>query len=322
MTVFDIDLIIINRNTVELTRNCITSIRNTQGALRVNIIVVDNASTDGSPDILEKEFPDVTIIRSEKNLGYGAAFNVAFAQCSAPYAVISNTDVVYHDNTLQTFCRFMNENTDVGVCGGQQIYPDGRWQRSYGPNPNFFFGFILMLGSKFWYEAFVNRYWKKLNLEQRVKEVGFVDGAVMFLRRTALEQLGGFDPSFLFFAEDGDVCMGMKRNGWKVKFVPQATFTHIRGGTRSFEVLREQHYLSMNMHFRFQLARKYLTPLHEKLWGVTQVWYYAELMLVYKVLGLLTGKQLLHDKSTVCKTLLLVCASELEGKTSTTISLP
>jgi len=129
----DIDIIIISYNCAALTLKCIESIFKTHETARVTII--DNASTDNSSQIIREKFPEIQMIENKENRGYAGAVNIGMNATSAEFAIISNADVEYFKNSIETLKNVLKDNPRVGAVGPQQVFPDGRWQRSYGMPP-------------------------------------------------------------------------------------------------------------------------------------------------------------------------------------------
>lgn len=322
-----LDIVIINRNTPELTGDCIRSIRETAQKTAVGIIVVDNASTDGSAERIEQEFPDVKMIRLDRNIGYGAAFNRGYVQSTAEYVVVSNSDILYHPGSIDTMVEYMETNPRTGVCAPQQVYPDGRWQASYGNAPGIKDIFSALTALLFVRRFVYSRFWRRWSLDRKAKKVDYLDGAVMCFRRVALDEIKGFDESYLFFVEDADVCRRLQQNKWGVIFMPLAQVTHIRGGTREKDLNKEKHYYAMNMHFRYHFGRKHLGTIHYLLYATLTIGYYALLTAVYSIVCLITlpfsatrYQRVLH-KYRLSVHLTRTCYNELLQKNTLTPSL-
>lgn len=220
-----VDVVIVHHNTLELTNRCIQTLIETAGDTIASIVVVDNASTDGSSEALRAQFPTVRIERSQEPLSYAAACNRGARLGTARYVVLSNSDVEYCPDALGALYRHMESHPRAGVSCPRQHYPSGRPQRSWGYYPGWGEIAAVMLGI----EALHNRHG---HTGAHWRAVPYCDGAVLFCRRSAYEQLGGMDERFAFFGEDADLCYRMWLHGWHCHFLPSAQVVHHRGATR------------------------------------------------------------------------------------------
>ncbi|GIV49966.1 MAG: hypothetical protein KatS3mg038_0487 [Candidatus Kapaibacterium sp.] len=221
-----VDVVIIHHNTLELTRRCIASLlESPQRMLIASITLVDNASTDSSGEILAARYPVITVRRLERPHSYAAACNIGALAGSARYVLLSNSDVEFDPNVLQVCVTHMERFPNVGVCAGNQRYPDQRPQRSWGYFPGWGEIAATIGGIEFLHN------WRG-HRQRQWRAVPYCDGAALFCRRSAYEQLGGMDERFSFFAEDADLCYRMWQHGWHCHFLPEASIVHHRGGTR------------------------------------------------------------------------------------------
>lgn len=225
-----IDIVIISYNTRELTIDCIRSAIDTAAQLINQIVLVDNASSDGTVEAVISGFPLVRIIANEKNKGFSAAVNQGFRASSAGIIFVSNTDVVFHKDTIRLLASRLQISERCGIVGGQQIFPNGKWQRSYGEYPSVKHAlkdlFLLPHLSNL-----VNETLWDIGLRPRkIKTPDYIDGALMAISREAYDEVGGFDESYFFYTEEADFCRRLKEKGRRVEYFPPATLTHLRGG--------------------------------------------------------------------------------------------
>jgi hypothetical protein len=197
------------------------------------IIVLDNASTDDTQEKVTNEFPQVLFIKSEKNSGYAAAINNAFKYSNSNYIIVSNADVIFFEYALHRLTEFLHNNPSVGICGPQQQYFDGSWEYSYGDYP----GIKIALKDLFLISSFQrfirSSFWNHWKIDKNPREVDYIDGAVMAIKREAFNNINGFDEDFFFYTEEADFCYRLKKNGWSVFFHPKANVMHFRGGSSS-----------------------------------------------------------------------------------------
>lgn len=235
-----ISVIIISWNARDYLRDCLVSLRETKNPLVREVIVVDNASRDGSPEMVAVHFPEVTLIRSNENLGFARANNLAIKQASGDLLALINSDVVVHSACLEQLAGFLDSHREVGLVGPRITGGDGLLQRSCRRLPSVWnlTCSVLALDRMFprnpLFSGFEFRHWDY----DRLGEVEVLSGCFWVARKTAVEQVGGLDERFFFYAEDIDWCKRFRDAGWKIMFVPQATATHFGGGSSSNAPLR------------------------------------------------------------------------------------
>jgi GT2 family glycosyltransferase len=316
---FDVSIVIINFNTPELVIRCLDSIALTT-TLKVQTIVVDNASTDNSVEQIHSVYKDTTILQLDSNLGYGTAFNRALGMIDSDIVAISNTDVEFYEACIDRVVDYIRSDRDVGVCGVQQVYPDGSWQRSSGFLPGIDEGLYEFTGLNKLNTIIQKSKWKKkqnstINKKGNAKDVQYVDGAVMFFRRSALEQVQGFDESIFFFAEDSDICWRLAKLGWKVQLLPSAIAMHIRGFTRKENTTKDVEYYALQMKSKYGVARKHLPEWKVRIAVILESLYYGEIIVVQYLMMLLTNpkqKEQRRHKIQVAQTIIQTLAVELE----------
>jgi GT2 family glycosyltransferase len=235
-----ISVILVSWNARDYLRDCLTSLRKTAGQLVIEVIVVDNASTDGSPDMVAEEFPEVTLIRSRENLGFAGGNNLGLKHASHSYLALINSDVIVHPDCLDHLVSFLESHQEVGLVGPKVLGGDGRLQRTCRRLPNLWNTTcrMLALDSLFshWplFSGREMRHWSHDNQA----DVEVLSGCFWMARRNAVEEVGGLDERFFFYAEDVDWCKRFWEKGWKVTFVPQATATHFGGASSANAPLR------------------------------------------------------------------------------------
>jgi N-acetylglucosaminyl-diphospho-decaprenol L-rhamnosyltransferase len=226
----DVSIIVVSWNTRRLLAECLGSVGRPAGDLEIEIIVVDNGSTDGSPDIVRRQFPHVRLVENERNVGFAAANNQGMALGRGRYLLLLNSDAFVTIDSLQTAVDFVEERPDVGVCGGKLLNPDGTFQGSYADFPTLKSEFLLATGlgvrlASPYYPA--PRPWPG----EEAHEVDWIGGAFMLLRRKVFEQVGGMDEMYWMYSEETDWCYRIKQAGWRIYYLPQVAITHVRGGS-------------------------------------------------------------------------------------------
>lgn len=241
----DVSIILVSYNTKDLTRDCIKSIQEKTEGLDYDIWVVDNASNDGSTDMIKNEFKDINLIESKENLGFGRANNLAIEKINSKYVFLLNTDTILLNNAIKTLFDYMElpENHKVGSCGGQLFNKDNTLQRSYGE-----FNHIDKLRRKAYINHYVikhrlNKLFAKKVLNQTQfkhdirtnnSEVDYIIGADLMLRKSVLDKVGTFDKRFFMYAEEAELQFRIRDNGYKVIFCPDAKIMHY-GGASSYK---------------------------------------------------------------------------------------
>lgn len=214
-----ISIIIISWNTKSLLRDCLNSLKGNE-----EIIVVDNASSDGSPQMVQKEFPKVKLIKNQKNLGFGAANNQGIKVASGDYLLLLNSDTVVKNDAPLKMAGFLSENSQAGVVGCRLLNSDGSLQPSAGPFPGLGVTFV-MLFLEHWLKNLVRTSFPK------VTEVDWVMGAALMVRREVIKKAGLMDESIFMYMDEVEWCYRIKKTGFKVFFFPEASITHFFGGS-------------------------------------------------------------------------------------------
>jgi GT2 family glycosyltransferase len=226
----EVSVIIVSYNTRELLRECIESILCEQGdGLAVEVIVVDNASADGSAAMVAEQFPQVRLIANPDNRGFGAACNQGLEIAQGRYALILNADIRAQPGALQRLVAFMDAHPDAAVCGGQLRYPDGRIQPSCARDLTLWWVFCeqSMLAKLFPRTRLFGGYWRTHWDFSATIETEQVMGACMMLRRP----FPRFDEDYFLYCEDTDLCYRVRQAGGKIYYVHDAVFVHHLGAS-------------------------------------------------------------------------------------------
>jgi GT2 family glycosyltransferase len=197
----------------------------------MNIHVVDNASGDGTAELVAREFPEVTLTVCERNVGFAAANNVAIREGSAPYVLILNPDTRVTPGSLERLLDLMEARPEAGMAGPRLVLNDGTFdhaaRRSF-PTPLSALGHFTGIGRREGARGELAAY-RAPDVE--AGPVDAVNGAFMLMRRAALDQVGLFDERYWMYMEDLDLCYRFHRAGWTVWYEPSATVIHVKGGT-------------------------------------------------------------------------------------------
>lgn len=254
----DISFIIVNWNTKDLLRDCLGSIYKTAGSLTFEVIVVDNASSDGSAAMLAAEYPQVKAIANAENRGFGAANNQGFCIMQGKYALLVNTDAVLTEGAVQKLWAFAEANPRAAIVCGQLLNADGSRQNSIAPFPTLL---TLAVNVSLLEYLFPRRYPSKRYEHKKPLEVDSAVGACMLIRRQALEEVSMFDERYFFFYEETDLAFAMRRAGWLIYQVPDAFIYHLQGQSIGHNARsRIEFYRS-----RYQFLRKWKSAIYYRL---------------------------------------------------------
>jgi len=228
----DLSIVIINWNTRSMLRDCLHSVYDNAPKSSFEILVVDNASTDGSPEMVSREFPKVRLLCNSQNLGFAAANNRALKVAGGSYMLLLNSDTLVRGNVLEQSLKFMRDNSQVGAMGCRVLNADGSLQHSTSQFPSLLNLSLQTLGlDRVSSVPFLQRY-RMLNWNRETtRSVDTISGCFMMVRSKCIEDVGLLDDSFFFFGEETDWCRRIRTAGWGVSFAPVGEITHFGGGS-------------------------------------------------------------------------------------------
>lgn len=267
MKTVDVSIIIINYNTLNLTKNCIQSIRNNTKNVSYEIILVDNASPDRSGDILEKwtsESTDIIFIKSNKNLGFGRANNLAYKQTSGKYIFLLNSDTILLNNAIKIFKDSMSALPEKYVCLGSPLLE--RDKKTIGPSSGEFPTIKKLVKQKFKrtlsHIGIIKSYQYKYHFEKPITIVDYVIGADLFIRREVIEKLGLFDNDFFMYSEETEMQFRYNKNGFISAIIKGPEIIHltpkIEAGKEKYSCINR--YLFYEGHFTYLKKRYSFIP--------------------------------------------------------------
>jgi GT2 family glycosyltransferase len=236
----ELAVVVVNWNTVDLLSRCLRSLCETPGS-QPRVVVVDNGSSDGSPEMVEREFPQVDLIRNPDNRGFAAANNPAMRRGAEPSVVRLNSDTEILGDALGASIRYMNDHAEVGVMGCRVLNPDGSLQPTCFSYPSLINVFLMASGlHRLPWPHSLGRgrldHWAR----DDERDVEVVTGCFLLARREAVEEVGLLDESFFLFGEETDWCHRFLIRGWSVRFAPVGEIIHVGGGsTSSFDLQRD-----------------------------------------------------------------------------------
>lgn len=263
-TGMNLSIIIVSYNVKDLLRTCLSSIRE-DSLPDKEVIVVDNVSTDGSPDMVKTEFPEVRLIANSENLGFGRANNAGYNVSAGRNVLFLNPDTVVRDDALGTMTRYLDEHDDVGAVSCKLLNGDLTLQRSCRHFPGIFTTLVNYTGLSDRYPASPvfgrnqMSYWDY----DDVREVDVVSGACIMIGRSLIEQIGLFDERFFMYSEEVDLCRRIRKAGKKIVFIPHAEIIHWYG--KSSETLDDEVVMNKLIYRHYFDSRYYYFRKHYSL---------------------------------------------------------
>lgn len=236
----DLSIIIVSWNAREYLLKCLESVILETADHLTEIIVVDNASTDGSPEMVKEYFPDVKLICNDANYGFAKANNIGIKQSSGRYLCFINSDIIVLKGSIDRMVVYIRQHPEVGMLGPKTLNPDRTLQPSCMGFPTLWniFCRALALDSLFpeskLFGGRLMAFWP----HDTIRTAEVLNGCFWMVRRDALDQVGLLDEYFFFYGEDIDWCKRFREVGWKVVFFPDAEAIHYGGGSSSNAPIR------------------------------------------------------------------------------------
>lgn len=242
-----ISIIIVNFNGGEVLLGCLESLEKSSPSIAYEVIVVDNCSTDGSPDLVEQTFPNILLIRQPQNRGFGAGNNVGAKFAKGEFLFLLNPDTILSEDILPHLIEIMQQDPTIGIVGPKLLNPDGSLQLSVSP--------ALSIAGEYQARKQAKSYQSLRNktlISQKfndIQEVDIVVGAAFFIRKALFDSIGGFDENFFMYFEESDLCRRVQDNGCRIIYTPKVSLIHLKGyssqqifNTIAFEYRRSQIY--------------------------------------------------------------------------------
>ncbi len=262
----DLTVVIVNYNAGEFLNRCLSSVTAAGGDIAVDVVVVDNASRDGSVVAAARAHPGIRLIENSDNRGFAAAANQGISATDAPFVFLLNPDAEITGGTLAALVKVARERSRAGAVGCLVRNPDGTIQPSARRVPRLFEALMhAFLGPSLpgnrWSRSYTMAGWDR----STEREVEWISGSAMLLRRQALDDVGAFDEGYFMYVEDVDLCTRLRSAGWKVLFSPEVEAVHAMGVSSRGQSRRMAfaHSASIYRYFekhRAQGARALLKP--------------------------------------------------------------
>ncbi len=234
---FQLSIIIISFNTRDITRACLQSIRSATLKLKHEILVVDNASSDGSPEMITQEFPEVTLIRNSENLMFARANNQAMRIAKGRHLFLLNSDTLVEPGNVERLYEFMDQNSPkIGCVGPRVLNRDGSLQTEGEAFDSIRyvvcrFFFLHKLPLPFLIKRRILPPGFPDGMKGRTRKVGWVSGCAFMFSHALIKQLGALDEDFVFYCEDTEFCYRLQQHGFETWVVPEAKITHLGGAS-------------------------------------------------------------------------------------------
>lgn len=229
----DVSVIVVNWNTKAILHDCLKSIYEQRGEIDFEVIVIDNASTDGSAEMVKKNFPRVTLVENSDNLGFARANNIGIQASKGRYACLVNSDVIVLEDCIKNLMSFMDKHPTTGMAGPRILNPDRTLQPSCRHFPTIWNNLCPALGlnhlfsKSAFFSGWIMNYWN----HDSVRSVDALSGCFWMVRRKALNEVGLLDENFFIYGEDLDWCKRFHKAGWDILFYPDAEAIHIGGAS-------------------------------------------------------------------------------------------
>jgi N-acetylglucosaminyl-diphospho-decaprenol L-rhamnosyltransferase len=261
----DLSVVVVSYNTRELLRTCLQSVVSTlDPSIRYEMIVVDNASEDGSVAMARDQFPGVRVIANVDNRGFAAGSNQGLEQSTGHHIMLLNPDTVVMPGALQAMMTTLEGRVDVGVVGPKLVYPDGRLQHSAFRFPSLAMIFLdfFPFHHRLLDSRLNGRYPRSWYERGDVFPIDHPLGAALMVRRSTVGDVGLLDEGYYMYCEEIDWCMRIKRAGWGILCCPQAEIVH--HSAQSTSQLKDEMYVQLHKS-RYRLYRKQYGHLFQRL---------------------------------------------------------
>jgi GT2 family glycosyltransferase len=248
----DLSVSVVSFQTPGLLRQCLAALAAERSRLDLEVTVVDNASHDGSVELVRSEFAWVSLIANARNAGFGAAHNQALRRARGRYWMVLNSDAAPKPGALRALVDALDADAGLAAAGPKLRYPSGEVQPSRRRFPSVATLFLESTQlQRFWPDnAVLSRYYVQDRSDDVAQEVDWLVGACLCLRADAMRQVGLFDERYFMYSEEIDLCRRLRAHGWRVRYVPQAEVVHIEGGSsRADLAARDQRFQASKLAY-------------------------------------------------------------------------
>jgi len=269
---FDLSVIIVNYNVKELLYRCLKTILEDQSQRKIEVVVIDNASSDGSTEMVKDNFPKVKVVVNSRNLGFAKGANQGIKQSQGKYIFLLNPDASIKIDQLDKMIDLMEENREIAICGPKITDDQGNLQYSCRRFPSYLTSISSsqsLLFKLFPGNPLSGNYLLTEDGHEKQTEVDWVSGSGLLARRDILDRIGGLDERFFMYVEDVDLCYRAKKDGGKVFYFPGVKMRHLIGGSTRKEKgeMIVQHHKSMYLFYEKYYAPRSILSV-AVLWGI------------------------------------------------------
>lgn len=255
----DISIIIISTNERADLECCLASLGRVRGDLKLQILVIDNCCSDGTAEMVAASYPQVTLVRNQARYGFSTNNNIGILRSTGKYILILNPDTIVSEDTLTVVTAYMEANPHVGATGCKLVNPDGSMQYTARRFPT--------LRSVIFRWAKIDKYFPKSEIlrdylmkdcdHTKIREVDWIIGAFLFIRRSVLEEIGPFDQRFdPLYIEDEDLCYRIKSRGYQVHYLPTTRIVHAYNRQSARSIFNRMTYIHFRNFLRFYIKHR------------------------------------------------------------------
>lgn len=243
----DLSIVTVSYNIKKLMRECLRSIYKKGGKVSLEVFVYDQTSTDGTPEMVSKQFPQVKLLRDKKNIGFGPSNNVAMKKAVGRYILLLNSDTkIIQKNILEEMVSWMDDHPEVGISSCALVNPDRSLQGSGGYFPNLFrvFAWMFFLDDLPLLDRLIKPYhpmhawspiYKGEGYFKKSHKQDWVTGAFFLIRRNVIDEIGYFDKDYFAYVEEVDYCYRASKKGWEIWYLPKWKVLHYGQATTGSE---------------------------------------------------------------------------------------
>ena len=252
----NISIVIVAANHRRYIEQCLKSLLRIKDKLQLEILLVDNASTDGCAKFVRQHYPPVHLFIQKQKRGFSTNSNIGIRQSKGRYILLLNPDTEITTNALTTLMIFMNSHPRVGICGPQLLFPDGTLQFSCRAFPTWQSVLVRRTPLRYFLQnSSINKHHLLADIDHnKIQEVDWLLGGCMMIRRKTLDNIGLLDENYYLYCEDIDICLRAKRKGWKVYYVPtaRAIHHHLAVSDKKFFSMHSYHHTKSMLHYFFK----------------------------------------------------------------------
>ena len=258
--VTDLSVSVVSYRTPALLERCLSALATERQSLDMDVTVVDNASNDGSAELVERQFPWVRLIRNDRNVGFGAAHNRVLRTANARYWLVLNSDAAPSKGALAKLIEFLDTNPQVAVAGPKLRYPDGSVQSSRRRFPTVATLFLESTQlQRIWPDnTLLHRYYVQDRSDAELQDVDWLVGACLCVRAAAAHQVGLLDERFFMYSDELDWCRRFRAAGWRVSYMPYAEVVHLEGASSRLDLAARDRLFQAS---KLEYAAKWHGPL-------------------------------------------------------------